>query len=365
MQAKTKIAKSIFISLVKEQPYKLNFTITSACNSRCQTCNVWQVFKDDPNLVGNDLKLNEIRLIFKNLPNSIVWLSLSGGEPFLREDLFEICKAAVENISPLRLISIPSNGLLTEKILNTTKKILSLPLQNLFLNFSLDGPEPIHDQIRGIKGGFEKTWSTYEQILALFKNEPRLYANLETTISKYNIDYLEVFLKELVEDGHKITVTIAHTGYLYKNTSGNKGFTKLDHDLEKLNKILKIVKRSLGISPVDIIEKIYLEKILGFYKNPQKQPLPCIALKSSIALDSRGNLTPCFMWEKILGNTKDYNYNLKQFFKQEKYEVEKIRNLIKKEKCPNCWTPCEAYQSIINGLFSRQLPQAIKSLINS
>lgn len=364
MQGKTEIIKSIFLSKMKKQPYKLNFAVTSACNSRCKTCDVWKVFQRNPEIIKDDLSLREIELIFKNLPSNFVWLSLSGGEPFLRKDLVDICQAAVENIPSLGLISIPSNGLLTKEILGKTEKTLSLSLKNLFLNFSIDGPEKIHDEVRGIKDGFKKTWATYEKILALSQREPRLSVNLETTISKYNFNYIENFFKELVADGHKITVTIAHTGYLYKNTEGDKEFTRLDNDGGKLKTIIEIVKKSLNFtSPVDLIERIYLSQILKFYENPRRQPLPCIALENSLSLDQKGNIIPCFMWGKILGNIRDFDYNLKKFLKEKREEIKATRKLIRKEKCPNCWTPCEAYQSIINSFLSSRLVGLINSLV--
>lgn len=68
MKDKIGVIKSILISKTKKQPYKLNFAITSACNSRCKTCNVWRLFKKNPEIVKNDLTLEEIKLIFKNLP---------------------------------------------------------------------------------------------------------------------------------------------------------------------------------------------------------------------------------------------------------------------------------------------------------
>lgn len=349
MNHQAKIIKSILLAKIKKQPYKLNFAITSACNSRCKTCNVWQEFSNNPRKIKNDLTLLEIEKIFRNLPKSIAWLALSGGEPFLRKDLTEICQAAVKNIPNLGLISIPSNGLATDQIVKEIKKILSLPLKNLFLNFSIDGPEKIHDKIRGLEGAFKTTWITYLKILGLSKTNPKLHVNIETTVSKYNLNYLAKFFPKLTNDGHKITVTIAHTGYLYKNYIKADDFTKLNHDSEKLKGIIKIVKKNLSFaSPLDLIQRFYLDNILKYYQNPKKQPLPCIALKSSLAMDARGNITPCFMWGKILGNIRDFDYNLRDFLKNNHFGIEKVWNEIRSENCPNCWTPCEAYQSIIN-----------------
>lgn len=356
MQKKIQTLKSIILSNTKNLPYKINFAITSACNSRCATCNVWKEFQKNPKIAQNDLNIKEISLIFKSLPPNTTWLSLSGGEPFLREDIFEICRAAIKYIPKLSLISIPSNGLLGKKILDQTKKILSLKIPNLFLNFSLDGPEDLHNRIRGIKNGYQLTWNTYTKILMLSKREPRLHVNLETTISRFNLEYLKSFFMNLVKENHKITITLAHTGYLYKNSPKTSKYTQINNK-EELKEIISLIKKTLSLtSPVQLIEKIYLEKIVNYYEKPKKQPIPCIALKSSLALDSKGNIFPCFMWGKKLANIKQYNYNLKIFLEKNKEKISKLRKAIIKEKCPNCWTPCEAYQSIINDFLKKIFP---------
>ncbi|HUW21264.1 MAG TPA: radical SAM protein [Candidatus Bathyarchaeia archaeon] len=356
MRKKTGIIRSIIVSKLKKHPYKLNFAVTSACNSRCKTCNVWRGYNSNSNLQKKDLSLREIEKIFISAPKSFVWLSLSGGEPFLRKDLVEICNIALQNLPSLSLISIPTNGLLQDTVIKKVQEILSLPLANLFINFSLDGPEKIHDKIRGISGAYKKTWSTYQNILALSGKEPRLAVNLETTISKYNLKYLESFFRKLTTEGHKITVTIAHKGYLYQNLEDNKSFTGLNHDSKTLNRVIDIIKKNLKISSViDLVERIYLERISEFYRKPRIQPLTCIALESSIAIDAKGNITPCFMWNRILGNIRDFNLDLKRFSTKRKQEILKTRKLIKAGYCPNCWTPCEAYQSIINSLLTLKI----------
>lgn len=360
MVNKFKIIKSIISSKINHQPYKLNFAVTSACNSHCRTCLVWQKYQNDPSTINTDLKLEEITKIFKSLPENFVWLSLSGGEPFLRPDLVEICQSAINNIPSLCLISIPSNGLLTDLIVAKTKLILKSKLSNLFLNFSIDGPETIHNQIRGIPDAFKKTWSTYEKILALSRKNHRLAVNLEITISKYNLYCLEDFVRNLVNNGHKITATIAHTGYLYKNEEISKDFIQLNNHCEKLKRVINFIKHSLSItSVIDLVERIYLSKILEYYQRPHQQPLACIALKDSLAIDQKGNIIPCFMWGKVLGKISAFNYDLSSFQKKCWPEIVSSRELIRNEKCPNCWTPCEAYQSIINSFLTFKFSKII------
>jgi len=163
---------------------------------------------------------------------------------------------------------------------------------------------------------------------------------------------LESFLKKLTKNGHQITITLAHTGYLYKSTPNNKKFTQLGQSEKKIKKITNLIKKNLAFtSPLSLIQRLYLDKIPSFYQNPQKQPIPCTALKNSFAIDAQGNITPCFMWGKILGNLKDFNGNFEKFLKTKQGAIAKTRKMIKNQQCPNCWTPCEAYQGIINCFF--------------
>lgn len=345
MRKEIRFLKSIFSSKLRKTPYKLNFAITSACDSRCLTCNVGRLFQENPKVINEELTSQEITTLFENLPPTITWISFSGGEPFLRSDLLEIVSLAIKKISNLSVISIPSNGLNTGRIIKTVKKILKLNPPQLFLNFSLDGPPEIHNKIRGIKNGYKKTWRTYQSVKKLSQKHDNLHVNLEITISELNIDYLADFCERLVREREKITITIAHRGFLYKNEDNNSIILN-KRALGKIKKIIQIIDRSLGwFLPPELVEKLYLKKIPQYLQNPKRQVLPCTALNASCALDSFGNITPCFIWGEVLGNIRSEKGGLLEILK--KPRTKKIAEQIREGKCPNCWTPCEAYQAII------------------
>ena len=123
------------------------FEVTNACNLHCKHC-----YKMP--LGGNDLTLGQIKYILEKISDfGIKRLLLTGGEPFLRNDLFEIIDYAVEcNIED---IEINTNGTLLDDatIINEIKErldtIIGLPV-------SIDGARSeTHDFIRG-KGQFTK-----------------------------------------------------------------------------------------------------------------------------------------------------------------------------------------------------------------
>ncbi|MGD0336528.1 MAG: SPASM domain-containing protein [Candidatus Omnitrophota bacterium] len=76
--------------------------------------------------------------------------------------------------------------------------------------------------------------------------------------------------------------------------------------------------------------------------------LPCVYLKSSFALDCQGNVLPCLIWDKVLGNIRDYDYDVDKILKSR--QAHDILSMVQDGKCPGCWTPCEAFQSIIDSV---------------
>jgi MoaA/NifB/PqqE/SkfB family radical SAM enzyme len=224
--------RKILESRARRTPFKLNFAVTYRCNSRCRTCNIWKFYKDE-NRDSRELTLGEISQVFRHLPSTVCWLCLVGGEPFLRDDLLEIIRTAIDVIPSLTVISMDSNGLLEERTLALLEKIRNQKKAIFYLNFSLDGPEELHDLIRGIPGAFKKTWSTYLAARELLRNNGLFRVGLEATVSTLNLSAIPGFIEELASKKHHIYVTFAHSGYLY-GSEGNDQFVPngLDKQIE-------------------------------------------------------------------------------------------------------------------------------------
>lgn len=332
------------MSRVYGTPYKLNFMVTAACNSCCSTCNIWKEFQKNPKMIKDELTLEEINKIFKRLPKSITWLSLTGGEVFLRNDIYQIIDAAIRYIPNLKLISIPCNGLAQDKILRVIHRLSKRTHPDISITFSIDGPEDLHDKIRGVKGGFKRTWDTYMKAKKIVREDYAFQIAIETTISSMNVNFLYPFFKSLLSRNHKISITIAHDAFLYKNEN-DKSISPAANVAE-INKIVGLFKNNLSLfNPQSFIERQYLSMIYKFLAHPKKQVVTCEAMTSSCALTTEGGVYPCLMWGKNLANLRDHNYDLRKLWDSK--EFRKARRAVRKNQCPNCWTPCEAYQSIL------------------
>ncbi len=106
-------------------------------------------------------------------------LLLSGGEPTLRSDLPELVRIFRTN-NAIRNVSIPTNGLLPERIADIAEQIAQID-PDLFVTFnlSIDGFSELHDEIRGVPGNFDSAIKT----LRLIRNLGQKYGNLQAYVN--------------------------------------------------------------------------------------------------------------------------------------------------------------------------------------
>ena len=93
--------------------------VTARCNANCKMC----FYKDNMAKSSGDkeLTVEEYEKISKGI-KLINILGISGGEPFLRDDLAEIVKVFYKNCSP-SVLDLPTNGFFIQKILDETGRV--------------------------------------------------------------------------------------------------------------------------------------------------------------------------------------------------------------------------------------------------
>src|SRR5271154_1984922 len=86
------------------RPYKITFSMTYGCQSRCLTCDIWKMKPT------GELDLREVQAFAKK-NDYFKWIELTGGEPFLRSDIVDIVKTFKENSKDLYVLTMPTNSL--------------------------------------------------------------------------------------------------------------------------------------------------------------------------------------------------------------------------------------------------------------
>jgi MoaA/NifB/PqqE/SkfB family radical SAM enzyme len=124
---------------------------------------------------------------------------MSGGEPFLRDELPEICALLYSHCRPA-IINIPTNGLLCHKIAPAVRKIAtSCGGAKIIVNLSLDAVGDTHDEIRGVPGNFERALTTYYSLKELQKlGMANLGLGIHTVISRFNVAAIPRIVPELL-----------------------------------------------------------------------------------------------------------------------------------------------------------------------
>ncbi len=95
---------------------------------------------------------------------SLLHLTVTGGEPFIRKDFVEIIDNIIKNCGVPR-ISIKTNGFYIDRIKNFIPKLIEKhPGTEFTLSISLDGPEEVHDKVRNFKGAYNKVLETIDEM---------------------------------------------------------------------------------------------------------------------------------------------------------------------------------------------------------
>lgn len=212
-------------------PQQISVKITNVCNLRCKTCGQWgetgyNFDRPSPELkeiipVERYLKLSDD--VRQHTPIYYIW----GGEPFLYPGLFDFTDRIKRNKS---LLAVVTNAtMLTEQ----AKEVVEQQWDALM--FSLDGPEAIHDEIRGRKGTFQKVAEGIEAVRKYKRDTKRHlpWILALVTVSVGNAPWLD----KIFEVGEQLNIDCMIVYYSW--------FTN-----EKIgNAHTKIMQQKLGVTP--------------------------------------------------------------------------------------------------------------------
>jgi MoaA/NifB/PqqE/SkfB family radical SAM enzyme len=301
-------------------PVSLTVSVTNACNSRCRTCFLWKLYSENPDLKQREFKTWEFEKTFKSIGKKIFWVTMSGGEPFLRSDLPEICSSFTENCSP-KIINIPTNALLPLVIEDKTKKILKKCIgPNLVINLSLDGVGDLHDKIRNIRGNFNLFLETYQRLSRLKSEFPNLQIGVHSVVSKFSINGLMdvyEFSRKIGADSYITEVAERRTELFNTDEDIAPGADEYAEFINKLSERIKGDSKSRkGIAKTAQAFRLIYYQIASKELKEHKQIIPCYAGITSAQINPYGDVWPCCIlgYNKPIGNLRDNDYNFKRIW---------------------------------------------------
>ena len=309
------------------------FQITNKCNARCLMCFNWQILNESK----DELSLGQIDRFSKTM-GLVPSLTIGGGEPFLRDDLPQICEIFCKNNKTKR-ISIPTNSLLSDKIMDLTEKILNIcSSTKIAITLSLDGVGAIHDAIRGVEGAFERFLETYNKISQLLVRYPNLKININTTVSDKNYNNISQVI-DFVDKNLKVgfhTIEIIRGCYNQKNVQA----ISTDEYRGLIRKIL--LSRTINNDKYHKLIYSYYHGLSLKTIEKKKRLIPCRASSFMPVIDAKGDVYNCELLPAI-GNLRDYEYDVFKILNSQKSKIQ--RKDIFQKKC-HCTHYCYQVQNI-------------------
>jgi radical SAM protein with 4Fe4S-binding SPASM domain len=323
-------------------PLKINFAVTYWCQYRCKTCNIWQRQPD------GELTTEEILQFVRNT-TGVSWLDITGGEIFLRRDIGELLEAIVASWTHLALLHFPTNGFLTDRIVDVCERLAARGGPQIIVTVSIDGDESLNDETRGVRGGYRRQIETFRAL----RNIRGIRPVFGMTLSAFNVGRFEETLRACQRDCPGLDVSDFHlnVAQISPHYYGNAAMTEVVPPTADVLSELRLYRRLRGVprSFPEWIEGEYLRR-LEDYVETNRLPMRCHSLRSSCFIDPFGTVFPCITYAKPIGNLRDTGMSLAALWNAP--ATAGMQEQIWEGQCPQCWTACEAYQSILGNMLA-------------
>jgi MoaA/NifB/PqqE/SkfB family radical SAM enzyme len=310
------------------RPELVILDLTHKCNLSCNIC---EIRKDKP---IKEYSLKEAEEIIRQACSwQVKDFALSGGEPLMRADIFEILDFVKKNKYH---IGILTNGVILSDVF--IKRLLPyLAGGFLSLSISLDALTPeIHDDIRGTRGCFEKTSGAFKRLAELKKEYPGINFNSISIILNENLEELPGladFFKSLNINSIQFQALLSNNLIMKERKSSSKywispeRFAALDTAIDRLIDF----KRKNPVLVRNSENNLRLVKKY-FRGTLNREEAQCQYADKTVLIANTGEVTTCF---ESYGNIR--KNNLKAIYSSK--NCLRARERVKMCKHP-CLLPC-------------------------
>ena len=297
-----------YLSMSKKTKIYSSIIVTYRCNARCNMCEVWK----NPSKPSEEIGLTEI----KKLPQTS-FTNITGGEPFIRQDLPEIVEILKRKT---KRIVISTNGYFTDRIVSLCEKY-----PNIGIRISIEGLPKTNDEIRGIPDGFDRGLRTLLRLRAMGIKD----IGFAMTVQDSNCRDLLPLYHLAKGLGYEFATAAVHNSQYF-----HKWDNKIDDKELVCGELKKLVKEFLRSKrPKDWFRAYFNWGLINYiYEN--KRFLACDMGKNDFFVDPWGVVLACNgMDEKqAMGNLKTQSWDEIWNSRQ----AQEVRQMVK--SCQrNCW----------------------------
>lgn len=289
---------------------KLNGTVivTYRCNARCTMCNRYKA----PSKPDEEISLETI----KKLPK-MYFTNITGGEPFIREDLPEIVRELYKKSDR---IVISTNGFFTDRIIKLCEEF-----PNVGIRISIEGLEDTNNKIRGLDDGFNKGYSTLKKLVEMKHPD----VGFGMTVQDANAKDLVPLYDLSNELNMEFATASLHNSFYFVEAKN------IIHDrLMVAKEFEKLINKLLASNSPKKWFRAYFNHGLINYIFGQKRLLPCDMAFDTFFIDPYGDVMPCngTKEKEVMGNLNEESWD--ELWNSE--QAEKVRNKVR--HCDRqCW----------------------------
>tara|TARA_Y100000813_G_scaffold180302_1_gene148618 strand:+ start:849 stop:1931 length:1083 start_codon:yes stop_codon:yes gene_type:complete len=329
------IGKKVFFK--KGLPCHLVLFITNRCNMECDHCFLVESGELNDKKREQVLSINNIEKLAKSIPNLLA-LSITGGEPFLRNDLSKVIKIFASS-GYLKSINLVSNGFQTKQILEKVKRILAENKNiDIFLSISIDGDTEIHNKIRKKENAFTNAINTIKELSIISKKNKRLSIGVNSTYVGSNYKSLCKLYKKLFSLKLDYVSLNLIRGNTWDTRPKNLNINEYNQLCELKDKLINSIKKESSFMNSLMTAKGHLMKqlITKTYKNDRSEN-DCYAGSLFGVIKDNGDVYACEQLSKPLGNLSGVDFDLSKIWFSD--QAEKQRLSIKRHEC-HCTYEC-------------------------
>ncbi len=250
------------------KPLTLLFLINRGCNLRCTFCDLWEG-KENVGLADAERLFEEARAIGTKT------VVLTGGEPLLHPQFFEIVSAArARGLS----VNLTTNGTLVER---HWQRIVDSGIDSL--SMSIDGLPPTHDRLRGRAGSFDQTWAALERVISHSRAGGGLDPCVYFTVTRENVG-------ELVEVWRRVRQAGARFDFWPVNDAPDLYLRPSDEPA------WRAAVARIALEERDVAARAhYYAESLGYHRG-ETGPVRCLGFVDQYGVRYDGALLPCCVW---------------------------------------------------------------------
>lgn len=333
-------------------PEQITFFVTDRCNLACSHCFV----KTNSTDKKDELTVEEIDRITKDI-GRVNYVTITGGEPFLREDITDIARVLSRNLKPV-FITMITNGYMTDAIIGKVKSMLEdLKGRKFLIKVSIDGPAELHDSIRMRQGSFASAVNTFSRLKSLKCFYKNLSLGIITTYSSRNKGIVDSLFKDVIlklgPDQYGLVLERPGEANRLNESVDVDDYIGLLKDInEKMSGLARGFFRKFRIAyknrMADKLKEIYSKR---------RYPVECYAGTLNAVITPLGEVFPCEQLGSSMGSLRQNHYDWKALWRSA--EAEKVRDSIKNK---GCYCTSECYMPFNLSYNAKELLKVLKNM---